>query len=72
MHWINWAVVVAYLTFVVGDSIRRSRGHTYAAIADIRTPFGGSTVRLRTTSISTRALIKRLFAVVVGKLVVLD
>ena len=26
MHWINWAVVVAYLTFVVGDSIRRSRG----------------------------------------------
>jgi SSS family transporter len=26
MHWINWAVVVAYLGFLVTDSIRRSRG----------------------------------------------
>jgi SSS family solute:Na+ symporter len=25
MHWINWAVVVAYLGFLVTDSIRRSR-----------------------------------------------
>jgi SSS family solute:Na+ symporter len=28
MHWINWAVVGAYLVWVVGDSIRRSRGST--------------------------------------------
>lgn len=28
MHWINWAVVVAYLGFLVTDSIRRSRGLT--------------------------------------------
>jgi SSS family solute:Na+ symporter len=29
MHWINWAVVVAYLGFLVTDSIRRSRNqHT--------------------------------------------
>jgi SSS family solute:Na+ symporter len=26
MHWINWAVVVGYLTYVVSDSIRRARG----------------------------------------------
>jgi len=26
MHWINWAVVVVYLTYVVSDSIRRARG----------------------------------------------
>ncbi len=26
MHWINWAVVVAYLVIVVGDSLRRTRG----------------------------------------------
>jgi SSS family solute:Na+ symporter len=26
MHWINWAVVGVYLVWVVGDSIRRSRG----------------------------------------------
>jgi SSS family solute:Na+ symporter len=26
MHWINWAVVAAYLGFLVFDSIRRSRG----------------------------------------------
>ena len=26
MHWINWAVVAAYLIFVVGDSLRRTRG----------------------------------------------
>lgn len=28
MHWINWLIVVAYLTFVVGDGLRRSRGAT--------------------------------------------
>lgn len=28
MHWINWLVVAAYLTWVVGDGIRRSRGAT--------------------------------------------
>lgn len=28
MHWINWLVVVAYLVWVVGDGIRRSRGAT--------------------------------------------
>ena len=28
MHWINWAIVAAYLTWVVGDGIRRSRGAT--------------------------------------------
>lgn len=28
MHWINWAVVIGYLTYVVGDSIRRARGLT--------------------------------------------
>jgi len=28
MHWINWLVVVAYLAWVVGDGIRRSRGAT--------------------------------------------
>ncbi len=28
MHWINWAVVGVYLVWVVGDSIRRSRGST--------------------------------------------
>ena len=28
MHWINWVVVVAYLAWVVGDGIRRSRGAT--------------------------------------------
>ena len=26
MHWINWLIVAAYLTWVVGDGIRRSRG----------------------------------------------
>jgi len=26
MHWINWAVVAAYLVIVVGDSLRRTRG----------------------------------------------
>ena len=26
MHWINWAVVVVYLTYLVTDSIRRARG----------------------------------------------
>ncbi len=26
MHWINWVVVVAYLSWVVGDGIRRTRG----------------------------------------------
>lgn len=28
MHWINWLVVAAYLAWVVGDGIRRSRGAT--------------------------------------------
>ncbi len=28
MHWINWLVVAAYLVWVVGDGIRRSRGAT--------------------------------------------
>lgn len=28
MHWINWLVVAAYLLWVVGDGIRRSRGST--------------------------------------------
>ncbi|MBX3131953.1 MAG: sodium:solute symporter [Gemmatimonadaceae bacterium] len=28
MHWINWAIVGAYLLWVVGDGIRRSRGAT--------------------------------------------
>jgi len=28
MHWINWLIVVAYLVFVVGDGLRRSRGAT--------------------------------------------
>ncbi|MBA3853090.1 MAG: sodium:solute symporter [Gemmatimonas sp.] len=28
MHWINWLVVVAYLAWVVGDGLRRSRGAT--------------------------------------------
>jgi SSS family solute:Na+ symporter len=28
MHWLNWVVVVAYLAWVVGDGIRRSRGAT--------------------------------------------
>ena len=28
MHWINWLVIVAYLVWVVGDGIRRSRGST--------------------------------------------
>ena len=28
MHWINWLVVVAYLVWVVGDGLRRSRGAT--------------------------------------------
>ncbi len=28
MHWINWLVIVAYLLWVVGDGIRRSRGST--------------------------------------------
>ncbi|HVZ49305.1 MAG TPA: sodium:solute symporter [Gemmatimonadaceae bacterium] len=26
MHWINWVVIVAYLTYLVTDSIRRARG----------------------------------------------
>ena len=26
MHWINWLVVVVYLVWIVGDSLRRSRG----------------------------------------------
>jgi solute:Na+ symporter, SSS family len=26
MHWLNWAIVAAYLVFVVGDSLRRTRG----------------------------------------------
>ncbi|MGB1842260.1 MAG: sodium:solute symporter family transporter, partial [Longimicrobiales bacterium] len=25
MHWINWAIVVAYLTYVVVDGIRKSK-----------------------------------------------
>jgi SSS family transporter len=28
MHWINWLIVVAYLAWVVGDGLRRSRGAT--------------------------------------------
>ncbi|HRQ77128.1 MAG TPA: sodium:solute symporter [Gemmatimonadaceae bacterium] len=28
MHWANWLVVAAYLAWVVGDGIRRSRGAT--------------------------------------------
>lgn len=28
MHWMNWLIVVAYLAWVVGDGIRRSRGAT--------------------------------------------
>ncbi len=28
MHWINWAIVAAYLAWVVTDGIRRSRGAT--------------------------------------------
>lgn len=26
MHWVNWAIIVVYLVYVVGDSLRRSRG----------------------------------------------
>lgn len=26
MHWINWVIIVGWLTFVVGDGIRRTRG----------------------------------------------
>ncbi|HEX9691783.1 MAG TPA: sodium:solute symporter [Gemmatimonadales bacterium] len=26
MHWINWVIVVAYLTYVVADGIRRAKG----------------------------------------------
>ncbi len=26
MHWINWVIVIAYLAWVVGDGIRRTRG----------------------------------------------
>ena len=26
MHWLNWAVLSVYLTFVVVDGLRRSRG----------------------------------------------
>ena len=26
MHWINWAIVVAYLSYVVVDGIRQSKG----------------------------------------------
>ena len=26
MHWVNWAIVVGYLAYVVSDSIRRARG----------------------------------------------
>ena len=26
MHWANWAVIIAYLTYLVTDSIRRARG----------------------------------------------
>ena len=26
MHWLNWAILAAYLTFVVVDGLRRSRG----------------------------------------------
>jgi len=28
MHWINWLIVLAYFTFVVGDGLRRARGAT--------------------------------------------
>lgn len=28
MHWINWLIVAAYLAWVVGDGLRRSRGAT--------------------------------------------
>jgi SSS family transporter len=28
MHWINWAIVVAYLGYVVWDGLRRTRGTT--------------------------------------------
>ncbi|MBX9928417.1 MAG: sodium:solute symporter [Gemmatimonadaceae bacterium] len=28
MHWLNWAVVVAYLVYVVGDGVRRAKGTT--------------------------------------------
>ena len=28
MHWLNWVIVVAYLAWVVGDGLRRSRGAT--------------------------------------------
>jgi SSS family solute:Na+ symporter len=28
MHWINWAVVAAYLTYVVWDGLRRTKGTT--------------------------------------------
>ena len=26
MHWINWAIVIAYLLYVVVDGIKRSKG----------------------------------------------
>ena len=26
MHWINWVIVIAYLTYVVADGIRRAKG----------------------------------------------
>ena len=26
MHWINWAIVVVYLVYVVTDGLRRARG----------------------------------------------
>jgi solute:Na+ symporter, SSS family len=26
MHWLNWVIVIAYLTYVVVDALRRSRG----------------------------------------------
>lgn len=26
MHWLNWAVIIVYLTYLVSDSIRRARG----------------------------------------------
>ncbi len=28
MHWLNWAVVVAYLVYVVSDGVRRAKGTT--------------------------------------------
>lgn len=60
MHWINWLIVAVYLTVVVGDGLRRTRGTTNIEgyfLASRRLPWWAVGLSVMATQLSAITLI---------------